>query len=353
MCVNTNSHTLADSLAAVRIVRFLFAAHNNIDESRALGGKYGKFDGPFAPSKLLNSLNLGDYVDSLDSQGVCSSAVLQSDGSSAPAGKGRNLVGHLLTASNPTSDEAALYDSLFEACSHGMHIITGALLDAGADPNFKATGTRLGKTSGRTERRQTFFSTPLHVAAALGDDILVDLLVSKRARCNIPDASGCFPLHLAVNGMGSPQSGEDDTRRMRIVKILLANGSVLTMKDLNKQTILHGAARSGSVRLLEYILQLWRSTVLSDPAKAKSLEWLDHWSRTPVHWAVLNGRVEALQLLLENGCSPTPYKARVVKASSIASESPLEICERVHGASDVGKRIRKILEVSIQKKACK
>lgn len=66
---------------------------------------------------------------------------------------------------------------------------------------------------------------------------------------------------------------------------------------------------------------------------------------TPVHWAILNGHVETLRVLLELGCDPNPVKARHQKRSSIALESPLELCERLYGtSSEIGLEISKLLQ---------
>jgi len=62
---------------------------------------------------------------------------------------------------------------------------------------------------------------------------------------------------------------------------------------------------------------------------------MDRWFRTPVHWAVLNGRVGALQILLEEGLSanpPSPSGRGAKNRSSVTIESPLEICNRLLAA---------------------
>jgi hypothetical protein len=58
---------------------------------------------------------------------------------------------------------------------------------------------------------------------------------------------------------------------------------------------------------------------------------------TPVHWAVLNGQVGALEILLQMGCSATPFKPKVNNRSSAAVESPMEMCERLYDPTNKGK----------------
>lgn len=64
-----------------------------------------------------------------------------------------------------------------------------------------------------------------------------------------------------------------------------------------------------------------------------------------MHWAVLNGHVAALKVLLEMGCSATPFKPKVNNRSSAAVESPTEMCERLYDTSGGGKgsEIRRLL----------
>ena len=85
---------------------------------------------------------------------------------------------------------------------------------------------------------------------------------------NIPDATGYFPIHLAcsrriegkqslsdadgTNGNADSSSSpppptpwneeEEDLSRLECVKLLLEAGTPISIKDGNKQTILHPAA---------------------------------------------------------------------------------------------------------------
>jgi hypothetical protein len=66
-------------------------------------------------------------------------------------------------------------------------------------------------------------------------------------------------------------------------------------------------------------------------------DWQDRWYRTPVHWAVLNQRTEALQILLDGGSSAFPTKPKCgvsTRATNVLIETPLEMCLRLYGDSD-------------------
>ena len=51
---------------------------------------------------------------------------------------------------------------------------------------------------------------------------------------------------------------EEHERRLKCVKLLVDAGAPLAMKDGNKQTILHCAARAGNTKLITYVMKLWK-----------------------------------------------------------------------------------------------
>ena len=195
----------------------------------------------------------------------------------------------------------------------------------------------------------------MHFACIKGDDILVAALVKYGAKTKIPDAGGGLPLLLNCSGKDGTYSEEEDDRRLRIARLLLECCSVpLSAKDANRQTVLHATARSGHPKLLQYLMSAWKragdeGTIHIYPTGIKGgrYDWQDRWFRTPVHWAVLNGNVKALKVLLAGGCSPNPSrpKASIVnRKTSAAVESPLEICERIYGFdSEKGREIQSLL----------
>lgn len=73
----------------------------------------------------------------------------------------------------------------------------------------------------------------------------------------------------------------------------------------------------------------------------------------PIHWTLLNGRVEALRILLDMGCDPSPSRIKVNKRSSAAVELPIEMCDRLYGAASDGSKgaeIRHLLTEAISRK---
>jgi len=284
----------------------------------------------------------------LDNNGICASDV-ESEGTVGVV-DAKTHAEHEDFGEMPDTDgdgQAVLYNALLQAATLGQSTIAIGLLQASADPNYGLHGRRLGKVKGgRIEQKSVFRSSPMHLACLKGDDTLVRKLLEKNSNFKSPDASGLYPLHLASSGIDDEESGtNEDLRRLECVKLLLEAGAPLAMRDGNKQSILHSAARAGHCRLLTYAMSLWKERNSHQPPSKHFFNWRDRWLRTPVHWAVLNGRVDALRILLEMGSSPCPPKPSVNKRSSAAVESPLEMCDRLYGKAATGKgaEIRRLL----------
>ena len=272
-----------DSLAATRITRALYAAHNRVHNTRHLGGEFGKLDGVFDVVHLLRSRTLGEYVDMLDNNGICASDV-ESEGTVGVV-DAKTHAEHEDFGEMPDTDgdgQAVLYNALLQAATLGQSTIAVGLLQANADPNYGLHGRRLGKVKGgRIEQKSVFRSSPMHLACLKGDDTLVRKLLEKNSNFKSPDASGLYPLHLASSGIDDEESGtNEDLRRLECVKLLLEAGAPLAMRDGNKQSILHSAARAGHCRLLTYAMSLWKERNSHQPPSKHFFNWRDRWLRT-------------------------------------------------------------------------
>mmetsp|Transcript_27800 Transcript_27800/g.43134 ORF Transcript_27800/g.43134 Transcript_27800/m.43134 type:complete len:1083 (+) Transcript_27800:48-3296(+) len=357
-----------DSLTSVRIARSLYALHHGIQESRHHGGTLGTLDGPFAAVHLVNAENLGQYVKWLDSNQVCQSfdvsvknditdpspPLIKELGEKSPNGEHHSAApAEENVVYNDLSDDdikhprwSKLSSALMEATMLSQTSVAIELLAMGADPNFGAHGGRLGKVSSRLQRRGEFTSAPIHLACSLGNPELVKELLRYGCKCNIPDASGIFPIHLACAGKGdmaSNTSGKEESqvdnehkRRLKCVKLLLDDGKMpIMIKDGNKQTILHCAARAGNVRLIEFIFSRCHENDIGKNTDRLGgfFNWTDHWFRSPVHWGILNGHVDALRMLLANGCMltpPMPSSQKPNRRTSALLESPKELALRLY-----------------------
>ena len=214
-----------------------------------------------------------------------------------------------------------LVRALWEATAAGEAAIVEELLDLGASVDGVADGIGARGGTARTGVR-----TPLHVAAAKGHSDVVRALISAGAPVTMTEKSGLMAAHLAAGVC------------QKSLALLLELGQTpLRAKDRNKQTMLHHAARGGQVECLQLLLKLWTedgATGHTSALQGGVLDWRDRWHRTPVHWAVLNGHLEALEVLLAAGADPDPrapsaYKHQ--KRTSLRQESPPELARRLHG----------------------
>jgi ankyrin repeat protein len=116
--------------------------------------------------------------------------------------------------------------------------------------------------------KSLFHANPLHLACVRGEPLLIRRLLAAGCRSNTPDAQGYFPIHLACSRIEDHStvtktrdhtitSNQDDLNRLEVVKMLLEK-TPISIKDANKQTILHSAARSGHCQLLNYIMSQWK-----------------------------------------------------------------------------------------------
>eukprot|EP00977_Amphora_coffeiformis_P016939 scaffold5364_cov164-Amphora_coffeaeformis.AAC.37 len=350
----TTSATFAmlggDSLTATRVVRALYAHHYNVFNGRELGGAHGILDDDvFSVRHLLRANNLGEYVDLLQRNNVCCNPAPLGDPNSPTRPNNGSSVNQ--EKAEEGQEDTYMYDALVRAITQNKTQLALALLDAGAPTNLgdqRKRKYRISNTRGLQERKTIFHTTPLHLSCLKGHPKLVHALLLKTAKFNTPDAAGMFPLHLAAAGgiHGDEYNEEEDWRRLECVKLLLASGAPIQMKDGNKHTLLHCAARSGFNRVLEFALEHWKKDFIpSDPVKHKgSLDWRDRWSRTPVHWAILNGKINALRILLDHGCSSTPVKPKKNARTNAALETPQEMCDRIYGDNPNGHAISKLLK---------
>eukprot|EP00984_Skeletonema_dohrnii_P023243 scaffold12335_cov116-Skeletonema_dohrnii-CCMP3373.AAC.2 len=337
-----------DSLAATRVTRGLYAHHHNVNDSRNLGGSSGTLDGPFAARFLLQANTLGEYCEFLDSHSAfCGSE--QREGNVMRTG--------VHSGDNKNSKQPdTLFESLIESITMGHANVSMALLDY-VDPNIQPIQARLGKVTDRKQQRSLFKSNPLHLACIRGDAVLVRALLDKGWKANTPNSSGAFPIHLACSHLESADNpGLEDLNRRECVRMLLEAGTPIAIKDGNKQTILHSAARSAHVELLKFVLLEWKAASNAPKGiKFKShgklgsiYDWHDRWYRTPVHWAILNKRIETLRVLLDGGCSASPPKPKQgvsKRSTSVLIETPMEMCQRLYGDKEgVGKEISTMLQ---------
>ena len=312
-----------DSLVALRTARRLaaIASGGPLDTSaRFAGGKYGD-EGvpPWAnPFDMLGEITLQQYASHLDRSGAGSLLRMYApDGATS-----------LLSATTSETPEDFTSLSAWEALvtlacrDHRPLLLSCMLVWDGATPHGIHTGRNFGMS-------------PLSTACRVGAISCAKLLLDAGANPNAPDAKRRMPLHACA------EEGHTE-----LLALLLAHdGLHLHAKDQAKQTALHHAARGGSAEAVAMIASAFKRKDHQDAAEKlsrgvrdtkclrSSLDLRDRWSRTAVHWACVNGHDRALHALLEAGALPDIIsKKSTLKAStSLAYESPMDICVRLNG----------------------
>ena len=208
---------------------------------------------------------------------------------------------------------------LTAAVSSGKPELVELLLAAGLDPNRAGVDSRL---------------TPLHAVAGLeaadGSEVrIAEMLLSRGARLDPLDDGGRTPVHALLN------KGGDESRRLPLLHLFLAQPGTAALRDGEGQTPLHFVAYFRQGVLLEALLLAG-----ADPnAKVTTMKRLDGAipinGDTSLHSAVRgaegSGRTEGVFELCASGADPalrndagqSPEElARVLVAARSKSSSP-------------------------------
>ncbi|GMH87833.1 hypothetical protein TrVE_jg6813 [Triparma verrucosa] len=312
-----------DSLGASRVVRACYAEYNGLKDGRLVGGEFGRYGAEWDLGGFI-SKPLGDWVDGVERSGITlsssSSLDLCVDSASLPSA---------------ASDlKMSMYDCLIKCVTLGYLNLVKALIEViGVNPNLNAHDGRIGKEGSRNVRKASWKSTPLHIACSNGrPEVLKYLLSLGTIKVLTPDATGTFPIHLAAG------------KCLACVKTMLSHNIPLTVRDANKHTLLHSAARAGKSDVLTYVMDLWlKDESIKVPKKDGKLDQTDRWQRTPVHWAVLNKQERCLVQLLESGASVGEERSDMgLKGTSLKKETPREIAKRIGWGKEILERYAQI-----------
>jgi len=264
--------------------------------------------GPLAPCELLARPTLREYASFLQHEGLSVKAeptneykVSKGSEDSATVTNGESV------GSSGTIAELALVAAAQEA-----RIV--------ALKSLLASKTNVeGPARGRLPRG----FTPLHAAASTGAVEVIGLLLEARAspRAMTREAR-TSPAHLAA-------ARGDEASLRALLADRGPSGAATWARDVDEQTVLHLAARSGDVPCVQIAL----SRVRDVKASGGGMEARDRWGRTALQWAVANGHDAAAVALaragactsgLPEGSLPAP-RPRGEGPRSRAAQQPLAV----------------------------
>lgn len=177
----------------------------------------------------------------------------------------------------------------------------GTLLKAQADVNY----------------RDSHDHTPLMAAACQSSDNLerVKFLMANGATVDLADCSGCTAFYYAVRAGNLPT-----------VKVLVEAGANVNQKGFKNRTAIMEAVKLNMLPMVKYLVEMkadlecvggsWNKTILHYAARRGSVEmvtyllengaavnWKDFFDRTPLHIVSIRGRLKIGQLLIQHGAN--------------------------------------------------
>ena len=158
--------------------------------------------------------------------------------------------------------------------------------------------------------RDIYGWTPLHYAASIDSEDIVDILLQKGADPKIKDNEGKTPLDIAV-----------EKGHAAIVEVLVKGGAEINKRMPSGMTPFYFAFINGRKEIVKFLIA-HGADVNARPESGETL----------LHWSARNGFVEAAELLVNNGADPT------IKDNQ--GKTPLDIAVE-NGHEEVVKLLRK------------
>lgn len=150
--------------------------------------------------------------------------------------------------------------------------------------------------------RAVLQETPLHVAARKGALNVVQMLVERGADVNAKDYRKFTPLHNAAGIASLP-----------VVEYLLRHGANAKAQNAFKNTPLHECTSGEGDKKTMAARSAVSEKLIAAGAPVNAKDTVD---RTPLWYAVSNGNVKLVALLLKHGANPNA-KARGLQGSPI------------------------------------
>jgi ankyrin repeat protein len=163
--------------------------------------------------------------------------------------------------------------------------------------------------------------TPLHIAAGLGDENMVKLLLHKGANKDIRNKNGKIAYDIAAEHgharlfdalkLGDSLCIAARKGEVRTINRLIENGAAINGRDQHGWTALHRAAFKGKTDAVRVLIE-----------KGIDVDAKDEDGYTALHCAVESGHADVIELLVKKGAD--------VEARTNKGVTALQIAESLH-----------------------
>lgn len=174
----------------------------------------------------------------------------------------------------------------------------------------------------------TITRSPLHQAVCDGlmheVKAMIEMPVKENGIVNQADTCGFSPLHSAV----SLKTVGTEFKALEMATLLLSADANVNMLDLNGNTALHWAARSGNSEVVELLIR-----------KNCSIDLQNKMGDTALHWAMRAGDrgMVAVRVLLDNGARPSMYNHESKRPIDVAATG---FASEIGGSNGIKRRTR-------------
>ncbi|KAJ8630875.1 hypothetical protein MRB53_024198 [Persea americana] len=255
----------------------------------------------------------------------------------AAAAAGEALIVELLLAHHASTDRSSssAWGPLHFAAGAGHLEVMRLLLLKGADLDAPTSHGRTALHLAVEERRRDCArlllacgahvnvhgmddgDTPLHIAAGLGDEHMVKLLLQKGANKDIRNRLGKTAYDVAAEGghsrlfdalrLGDSLCAAARKGELRTVQRLLEKGALINGRDQHGWTALHRVSFRGRVDIARMLL-----------SKGLDVDARDEDGYTALHCATEAGQAEIIELLVKKGADVDARTNKGVTALQIA-----------------------------------
>ena len=173
------------------------------------------------------------------------------------------------------------------------------------DENAVELWSSLGRDTDEKETLNKAGETPLHLALAIGNKNIVNILLSNGAKAELHDTRLMKKITKLLFAKECANIFEADDN-LEALKFFIEKGADIHARYEQDQTLLHVAAKKGNKEIVEFLLSM-----------GADKEAKENKGKTPLHVAIDKGDKEIVELLLSKGAD--------IEAKENQGKTPLHV----------------------------